>query len=35
VHEEAYAAFGYECVRIARGELSERVAVVKRVIGSD
>lgn len=34
VHEEAYAAFGYECVRIARGELSERVAVVKHVIGS-
>lgn len=33
VHEEAYAAFGYECVRIPRGELTARVAAVNRVIG--
>ncbi|HEY3873610.1 MAG TPA: AAA family ATPase [Actinocrinis sp.] len=33
VHEEAYAAFGYECVRIPRGELAARVDAVKRAIG--
>lgn len=34
LHEDAYAAFGYECVRIARGDLSTRVDAVKRVIES-
>jgi predicted ATPase len=32
VHEETYRAFGYECVRIARGEISARAEQIKRIV---
>ena len=32
VHEETYRAFGYECVRIARGQISARAEQIKRIV---
>jgi predicted ATPase len=32
VHEETYRAFGYECVCIARGEISARAEQIKRIV---
>jgi predicted ATPase len=34
VHEETYRSFGYECIRIARKELSLRVEQIKRYVSA-
>lgn len=33
IHEEAYRAFGYECVPIAPGKLSDRGDVIRQCVG--
>jgi predicted ATPase len=34
VHEETYRSFGYECVRVAPGELSARVEQITRYVSA-
>ena len=34
VHDETYRSFGYECVRVAPRELSERVEQIKRYVSA-
>ncbi|PZG51558.1 ATPase [Spongiactinospora gelatinilytica] len=35
IHQEAYASFGYECVPISPGTLSDRAKVIKKYVESE